>query len=46
VYLGESRKGKKVAIKKVRKINRDPTSYYLAKSEAKILQSLQSPLVS
>lgn len=45
VYLAESPNGKKAAVKKVKKTNRDMTSYKLAKSEAKILHGLRSPLI-
>ena len=43
VYLAENSKGKKAAIKKVKKTAKDLTSYRLAKSEAKILCGLRSP---
>lgn len=43
VYLAENSKGKKAAIKKVKKTVKDLTSYRLAKSEAKILFGLRSP---
>ena len=43
VYLGENSKGKRAAIKKVKKTSKDLTSYRLAKSEAKILYGLHSP---
>lgn len=43
VYLGENSKGKKAAIKKVKKLSQDLTSYRLAKSEAKMLYTLHSP---
>jgi len=45
VYLAESPNGKKAAVKKVKKTSKDLTSYKLAKSEAKILYGLRSPLV-